>query len=477
MAEHLASIFGTEKDRVNCPFYFKIGACRHGDRCSRLHNRPTISPTLLLSNMYQRPDMITPGVDAQGQPLDPHKIQEHFEEFYEDIFEELNKFGEIESLNVCDNLADHMIGNVYVQFKEEDQAAAALQALQGRFYSGRPIIADFSPVTDFREATCRQFEENNCNRGGYCVRGITGTETGIETETVIIEEMGGGMTSMTETEEEKNMGVQLGRAVRNEGLGSSNGIERGRRRSNLKMESVVLVGLRVEMYPGIFLLLVTIPGSDVWLGSVLDHIIGSVEHEIGPKKVMVSVSKASIAQASLMKQHLDEFCNLSSQKFFRSLYGSYGDEDARAQIEKTGSTEHAVVYLHWKPSKPDDCKVNTDKSRINTTGFSGVGGVLRLSLAWDYGYQDMEIKYDSGATATLLIFIMVSAHSLYNIILCCKMKIHDHWCCTIKHIYCEQNIATDALATRSYNLGFDLHVYEEAPDFLTIFLLRILGVL
>ncbi|XP_010539033.1 PREDICTED: splicing factor U2af small subunit A [Tarenaya hassleriana] len=168
MAEHLASIYGTEKDRVNCPFYFKIGACRHGDRCSRLHNRPTISPTLLLSNMYQRPDMITPGVDAQGQPLDPRKIQEHFEDFYEDIFEELNKFGEIESLNVCDNLADHMIGNVYVQFKEEDQAAAAVQALQGRFYSGRPIIADFSPVTDFREATCRQYEENNCNRGGYC---------------------------------------------------------------------------------------------------------------------------------------------------------------------------------------------------------------------------------------------------------------------------------------------------------------------
>ncbi|KAF5782231.1 putative transcription factor C3H family [Helianthus annuus] len=40
MAEHLASIFGTEKDRVNCLFYFKIGACRHGDRCSRLHTKP-----------------------------------------------------------------------------------------------------------------------------------------------------------------------------------------------------------------------------------------------------------------------------------------------------------------------------------------------------------------------------------------------------------------------------------------------------
>ncbi|KAF0920520.1 hypothetical protein E2562_035543, partial [Oryza meyeriana var. granulata] len=88
-----------------------------------------------------RPDMITPGVDAQGQLVDPRKMQEHFEGFYEDIFEELSKFGEIENLNVCDNLADHMIGNVYVQFREEDQAAAAHTALQGRFYSSRPILS------------------------------------------------------------------------------------------------------------------------------------------------------------------------------------------------------------------------------------------------------------------------------------------------------------------------------------------------
>ncbi|KAK6126305.1 hypothetical protein DH2020_039950 [Rehmannia glutinosa] len=168
MAEHLASIFGTEKDRVNCPFYFKIGACRHGDRCSRLHTKPTISPTLVLSNMYQRPDMMTPGVDPQGQPLDPKKIQSHFEDFYEDMFQELSKYGDIQCLNICDNLADHMVGNVYIQFREEDQAMNALQNLMGRSYEGRPIIADFSPVTDFREATCRQYEENVCNRGGYC---------------------------------------------------------------------------------------------------------------------------------------------------------------------------------------------------------------------------------------------------------------------------------------------------------------------
>ena len=31
------------------------------------------------------------------------------QDFYEDLFEELSKYGEIESLNICDNLADHMV--------------------------------------------------------------------------------------------------------------------------------------------------------------------------------------------------------------------------------------------------------------------------------------------------------------------------------------------------------------------------------
>ena len=78
----------------------------------------------------------------------------------------------------------------------------------------------------------------------------------------------------------------------------------------------------------------------------------------------------------------------------------------------------------------------------------------------------MEIECDSGVAVTLLTSITVSTHPLYHIISCYKMKIHDHWCYTIKHIYREQNTDVDALATRSYNPGFGLHVYEETPDFL-----------
>ena len=40
----------------------------------------------------------------------------HFEDFYDEVFMELAKYGEIEELNVCDNIGEHMLGNVYVKF-------------------------------------------------------------------------------------------------------------------------------------------------------------------------------------------------------------------------------------------------------------------------------------------------------------------------------------------------------------------------
>lgn len=34
--------------------------------------------------------------------------------------------------------------------------------------AGRPLWAELSPVSDFREACCRQYEKNECTRGGFC---------------------------------------------------------------------------------------------------------------------------------------------------------------------------------------------------------------------------------------------------------------------------------------------------------------------
>lgn len=43
-----------------------------------------------------------------------------------------------------------------------------MSGLNGRYYAGKVIVAEFSPVTDFREAKCRQYNEGACDRGGYC---------------------------------------------------------------------------------------------------------------------------------------------------------------------------------------------------------------------------------------------------------------------------------------------------------------------
>jgi splicing factor U2AF subunit len=44
----------------------------------------------------------------------------HCEDFYEEVFMELAKFGELEEVIVADNIGDHMIGNVYAKFVAEE---------------------------------------------------------------------------------------------------------------------------------------------------------------------------------------------------------------------------------------------------------------------------------------------------------------------------------------------------------------------
>ncbi|XP_063682935.1 splicing factor U2AF 26 kDa subunit-like [Bolinopsis microptera] len=172
MAEYLASIFGTEKDKVNCTFYFKIGACRHGETCTRIHNKPTFSQTIVLLSMYKSPAATAAVLDPAGLGVSQYsdtELQSHFDTFFEDVFVEVeDKYGEIDEMNVCDNLGDHLMGNVYIKFVKESSAKPCVEALNNRWYNGAPIKAELSPVTDFREACCRQYEMGECTRAGFC---------------------------------------------------------------------------------------------------------------------------------------------------------------------------------------------------------------------------------------------------------------------------------------------------------------------
>jgi len=162
-------IFATEEDRVNCPFYLKIGACRNGDRCNRAHVRPQISQTVLLPHMFPTmPDGLSISNDEDWDDEMYDRAQEHVEAFYEEVFLELAQYGEIEDIVVLDNVSDHMLGNVYCKYYHDQSAERAMRGLPGRFYGGKLLQPEFSPVTDFREARCRAFHETRCVRGGLC---------------------------------------------------------------------------------------------------------------------------------------------------------------------------------------------------------------------------------------------------------------------------------------------------------------------
>ncbi|KAI5324318.1 hypothetical protein L3X38_033391 [Prunus dulcis] len=146
---------------------------------------------------------------------------------------------------------------------------------------------------------------------------------------------------------------------------------------------------------------------------------------------------------------------------------------------------------------PGVCKVNTDGSRINSSGLIGAGGLLRdscgnwikgfsvnlgygsvieaelwgifwgLGMAWDAGFCTVEIECDATFAVALLKSPIVATLPLFSIINCCKMKIHEDWRCFVKHICREQNCAADALAVKCYDFAPGLHVFLEAPAFLS----------
>ena len=157
-ARYLASIQRSESDRKNCPFYFKMGACRHGESCSRQHHCPAFSRTVLLRHMW----LDTPG-----------KTIEDFEDFFMEVYEECTKSGNLQSVCVLENEVEHLRGHVYVTYADEEDAIKLKEAMHGRYYDGSVIVAEFSPVLGISrhwcEGRCKQFDKNGlCRRGHQC---------------------------------------------------------------------------------------------------------------------------------------------------------------------------------------------------------------------------------------------------------------------------------------------------------------------
>ena len=109
MAEKLSKLFGTEEDKVNCPFFYKMGACRHGAQCDRKHHHPLSSPTVMVPHLFQNP---MSAVVARGGTVSREEeaaMARDYEQTFIDIFDEVSRYGEVDEIQVCDNLNDHLV--------------------------------------------------------------------------------------------------------------------------------------------------------------------------------------------------------------------------------------------------------------------------------------------------------------------------------------------------------------------------------
>ncbi|XP_063068260.1 U2 small nuclear ribonucleoprotein auxiliary factor 35 kDa subunit-related protein 2 isoform X2 [Engraulis encrasicolus] len=164
--------FGTEKDRANCPFFLKTGACRFGDRCSRKHEHPASSTTLLVKGMFvhygmeqcRRDDFDT---DANLE-FSEEEVYQQFRDFYEDALPEFKNVGTVVQFKVSCNFEPHLRGNVYVQYATEEECGKAFVTFNGRWYAGRQLQCEFCPVTRWKTAICGLFDRQRCPKGKHC---------------------------------------------------------------------------------------------------------------------------------------------------------------------------------------------------------------------------------------------------------------------------------------------------------------------
>lgn len=155
-----------------CPFFSKTGMCRFGNVCSRHHEHPSISNTIVIPNFYNHFGLGKALRDEFNSDTsleyEDKEIYQHFCEFQKDVLAELQMFGKMVQLKVCSNYQAHLRGNVYVQYTTQKEAVRAYLKLQGRWYDGRQLACHFVSIPSWRSAICGLFQQKKCPKGRNC---------------------------------------------------------------------------------------------------------------------------------------------------------------------------------------------------------------------------------------------------------------------------------------------------------------------
>lgn len=155
--EELTTNVQSYPSRPACMFFAKTNACRFGIQCQRNHIRPKISRILFFPNFFSHIKLQYGGTSHAGDinlECSEKELKADYKIFFEDVTEELKKFGKIVNFRTCMNMQTHLRGNVLVEYSSEREAVKAFFQLQGRFYASRQINVEFSVITSWVSAIC-----------------------------------------------------------------------------------------------------------------------------------------------------------------------------------------------------------------------------------------------------------------------------------------------------------------------------------
>lgn len=152
-----------EMNREICFFHSRTNGCRHGSECTKMHPGAARGRVVVVKGLY-----LYPRNDPQCT-LDSQAIQLHVDLFCEDWFTEMSlKYGAVRRIVIASNSCSQLLGNVYIEFYGEEDAARCVEGLGRRSYSGKKILAELGNCCRVDDAICTDHRRGSCAKGEQC---------------------------------------------------------------------------------------------------------------------------------------------------------------------------------------------------------------------------------------------------------------------------------------------------------------------
>lgn len=150
-------------NKETCFFYSRTNGCKHGLECIKIHPSASRSRVVVVKNMYLYP---------RNDPLcslGHASVQIHVDLFYEDWFTEISlNYGPVRRIAIASNSCVQLLGNIYIEFESEADAARCAGEIGRRCYGGKKISAELGNCYRVDDGMCTDYRRGLCSKGDQC---------------------------------------------------------------------------------------------------------------------------------------------------------------------------------------------------------------------------------------------------------------------------------------------------------------------